>query len=299
MSNTSHSVTYTLRLPEKLKGRLEATATNRGLSLNQLILEIIDQKYLAAGFSDRMTVQTRGRSLVVRVRELKNHPPGMPMCHFFLDDPTRGMEVACYTFGFSEQFMRQLHIKEGQQYESIADLGLALLHHFNKTGLDITRLEWCQFPTISDRRIFQVQDGKTRGTQVFITSIEQFIAALHEELWLDRYLSVHAKRNLDARTLNELRQVAPQDKEILLDNIVEFEPTKRFAKIEEAIEEAVSKAKEKRCAFRFDCNDFVMIIDANSDINTLINKYWEFKHNEGIASGSAKNFPITAKSTNQ
>lgn len=285
MSSSSTSVTCTLRLPEALKTRLENSAAIRNLSLNQYVLDIIDQHYQAAGFVEGTNVTTNGRNLQIRIKQIKTHPPGMPMCWFFLDDVPRNMEVACYTFGFSSQFMWQLQIDERQQYRVIAEIGPSLLHYFNRQGLDITRLEWCQFPTIATRRILQVQDAKTR-MGAYIRSAEQFLSALQEGLWLDRLMNVRSSSNLDGRTLDAALTIFQQNKEINMDKIIEFEPSKRFIKIEEAIEEAVTKAREEKCTFRFDCNDFVMIIDANSDLNTLIRKYWEYKHNEGIANGS-------------
>lgn len=291
-STNSNSVTYTMRLPESWKTRLENSAANRNVSVNQFVLDIIDQHYKAAGFVEGTSIITNGRSLEIRVKQIKTHPPGMPMCFFYLDDLARGMEVACYTIGFSSQFMWQLGIEERQQYEVIAELGMALLHYFNRQGLDITRLEWAQFPTIANRRVLQVQDGKTRD-DVYIRTPEQFLSALQEDLWVDRLISVRSKNALDARSLETALTIFQQNKELRMENLVDFEPSKRFAKVEEAIEEAVSEAQKRKCTFRFDCNDFIMIIDSNSDVNTLINKYWEFKHNEGIENGSIISVPLT------
>jgi hypothetical protein len=285
MSNTSNTVTCTLRLTEALKARLENSASNRNISLNQHLLDIIEQHYKAAGFVDGTTIQANGRSLEIRVKQITTHPPGVPMCFFYLDDPSRNREVACYSFGFSSQFMRQLKIEENQQYNVISEIGLALIHYFNRNGQDITRLEWNQFPTITNRRVLQVQDAKTR-TDACILSADQFLSALQEGLWSDRLMNIHTQSNLDARAIDAVLTVFQQNKEVRMDAVIEFKPSTRFIKIEEAIEEAAEKAKKEKCTVRFNCNDFVMIIDANSDINSLINKYWEFKHNEGIANGS-------------
>lgn len=290
MPNPSNT-TYTLRLPEALKTRMEASADNRKISLNQLILDIIDQHYKAAGFAQGTSISTNGRNLEIRIKKIQAHPPGMPMCFFYLDDMARGMEVACYTFGFSSQFMWQLQIDENHQYEAIAEIGMALLHFFSHQGLDITRLEWCQFPTMGTRRVLQMQDAKTR-TGAFIRTAEQFSSALQENLWLDRLMNVRSSNKLDGRAVDAALVRLQQNKELKMENIVEFEPTKRFAKVEEAIEEAVTMAREKQCTFRFDCNDFIMLIDGSSDVNTLIDKYWEFKHNEGIANGTIISIPF-------
>jgi hypothetical protein len=290
VSNNSNSVTYTLRLPEALKTRMETSADNRKISLNQLILDIIDQHYKAAGLTQGTTISTNGRTLEIRVKQIQ-HPPGMPMCNFYLDDAARGMEVACYTLGFSSQFMWQLQVVESQQYQAIAEIGMALLHFFNRQGLDITRLEWTQFPTIDTRRVLQMQDAKTR-TGVFIRTVEQFSSALQEDLWLDRLMNVLPSNRLDGRAIDAALVTLQQNRELKMEKIVDFEPTKRFPKVEEAIEEAVAKAREKQCTFRFDCNDFIMLIDASSDVNTLIDKYWQFKHNEGLANGTIVPVPF-------
>lgn len=285
MSNPSNTVTCTLRLPESLKSRLENSADNRKISLNQHVTDIIEQYYKASGFVDGTAIDANGRTLEIRVAKITTHPPGMPMCFFYLDDPSRDKEVACYSFGFSSQFMWQLKIEESQQYNIIAEIGRALIHYYNKHGHDITRLEWNQFPTITNRRILQVQDAKTR-TEAFIRSSEQFLSALQDGLWSDRLMNAHSRSNIDARDIDAALTIFQQNKEIPMDTLIEFTPSRRFIKIEEAIEEAVAKATKERCSLRFDCNDFVMIIDGNSDVNSLIDKYWEFKHNEGIANGS-------------
>ncbi|MFA6213261.1 MAG: hypothetical protein WCT03_03905 [Candidatus Obscuribacterales bacterium] len=293
MAGTPNTVTCTLRLAEALKARLENSASNRNISLNQHVLDIIEQYYRAAGFVDGCGIQANGRSLELHVKPVSAHPPGLPMCFFFLDDPSRNKEVACYSFGFSSRFMRQLRIEESQQYNVISEIGLALIHYFNRNGQDITRLEWNQYPTISNRRILQFQDAKTR-TDDDIHSVEQFLSALQDGLWSDRLVSVHSKANLDARAIDAALVVFQQSKEIRMDRVIEFEPSKRFIKIEEAIREAFEKAKKEKCTVRFDCNDLVMFIDATSDINSLIDKYWEFRHNEGIANGSivSASFPF-------
>ncbi len=286
MSQALPTVTYTLRLTENLKSRLERSACNRNLSLNQLILEIIDRHYQAAGFAQGSTIMVHGRPLEIRVKHVTSHPPGMPMCFFYLDDPSRERELACYSFGFSTQFMRQLNIIENTPYEAIAELGMALLHYYSRNGYDITRLEWCQLPTVTNRRILQVQDTKTT-TGAYIRSLEQFMTALLEGLWVDRARSMPQRTiDLDGKTLEERLIECLKDEELPVDTIIEFEPSKSRLTVEEAIEEAVAKARERNCIYRFECNNFVMLIDTNSDTSTLINKYWEFKHNEGIANGT-------------
>lgn len=110
-------------------------------------------------------------------------------------------------------------------------------------------------------------------------------------------MNIRSSNRLDGRAVDAALVTLQQKKELKMENIVEFEPTKRFAKIEEAIQEAVAKARENQCTFRFDCNDFIMLIDGNSDVNTLISKYWEFKHKEGIANGTIISIPVNYPSS--
>lgn len=284
------TVTYSLRLPEELKARMEHSAANRKLSLNQYILDILEQHYSATGYLEGSSLIVGERTLDTRVKRLA-HPPGMPMCHIFLDDDSRGREVACYVLGFSSQFIWQLQIDESRQYEVIREVGQALLHALNRQGIDVTRLEWCQFPTMSNRRILQIQDAKTR-TGASIRSVDQFLVALKEGLWVDRLLNARAMTAIDGLTVDAAMTLFQQNKELKMENIIEFEPSKRFAKVEEAIDEAVDKARREGCTLRFNCNDFVMLIDSSSDANSLINRYWEFKHNEGVANGTIISVPL-------
>lgn len=189
--NAESTVTYTLRLAKDLRLRLERSASHRGMSINQLILDLVDQHYQAAGFVPGKGIKSGGRNLEIRIKD-KHHPPGMPTCSFFVDDPSREREVACYTFGFSSQFMWQVHIEEADQYKVIEEIGLALIHYYNRLGRNITKLEWDQFPTISNQRILQVQDAKTKNGS-YILSVESFLCALQEGLWDDRLERIDGK----------------------------------------------------------------------------------------------------------
>lgn len=68
--------------------------------------------------------------------------------------------------------------------------------------------------------------------------------------------------------------------------MIEFQPSKQFATIEEAIREAVQKAQELRQTFSVDCNGMQLIIQPESNVDKLLAKYWQFKHDQGVADGS-------------
>ncbi|MBK8223871.1 MAG: helix-turn-helix domain-containing protein [Candidatus Obscuribacter sp.] len=64
-----------------------------------------------------------------------------------------------------------------------------------------------------------------------------------------------------------------------------FEPRGRFVKIDDAINQAIEKAKETGGTYIFDCNGLSMTINKSSKADDLISKYWEFVHESNIKSG--------------
>lgn len=68
--------------------------------------------------------------------------------------------------------------------------------------------------------------------------------------------------------------------------VIDFTPSKQNALIEEAIAEAIAKARETGVTYRFNCNGLPMLIDSKSDADDLLNKYWQFDHENGVANGS-------------
>src|SRR6516165_2802200 len=121
------TTTYSLRLTDQWKGRLERNAENQGVSVNQLILDIIAQHYRTAGFHQGPTINLKnGRTLEIRVEQSKLDLPGMPTCWFYLDDPHRNREIASYQIGASQQLMRQFGVERKDEYTVVAELGKAL-----------------------------------------------------------------------------------------------------------------------------------------------------------------------------
>lgn len=74
--------------------------------------------------------------------------------------------------------------------------------------------------------------------------------------------------------------------------IINFEPRKRFSSIDEAIREAIDKAKKTGDAYRFDCNGLPMVIDCNSDAEELLERYWKYDHEQGVTSGRIVTVPF-------
>jgi hypothetical protein len=177
-------------MPARLKARLDRSAEALRTSVNQVIVDILDRKYKADGFTDASIVAGE-RKLSIRIESM-SHPPGMPMRAFYLDDPVREREVAHYEFGLSSQFMWQTHIEQSDQYAQLEEIGVALIHYFNQLGRDIARLEWDQMPTVRNKRILQIQDAKTQSGE-FILSLEAFLRTLKDGDWVDRYERVNGE----------------------------------------------------------------------------------------------------------
>jgi hypothetical protein len=183
--NKESITTYTLRLKDDLKARMERSAKKKGWSLNTLILDIIERHYQAAGFveGNRLTSRT-GRLYEIRVDASDSHPPDEPTCFFFIDDPKRDKEIAYYTIGLSRSLLRNLRVREEDQYAVIKEIGLALLSFYNASGKELSSLSWEQQPGYPNRRIIHLQE-----VPVEIESQEQFLILLREKAWTDKFLS--------------------------------------------------------------------------------------------------------------
>jgi hypothetical protein len=187
------TVTCTIRIPQRLKNRLDRSVETLGISLNQVIVDILESKYHAAGFIEDMKIRAGSRLLQISIQSV-NHPPGMPERRFCLVEQQSESTLASYIIGFSSQFMWQLHIQQADQYSQLEEIGLALFHYYNGHGQDITRLDWDQIPTIRNQRILQVQDAITKSGQ-YILSPESFIGALKTDDWVDRFQQENGEEN--------------------------------------------------------------------------------------------------------
>jgi hypothetical protein len=192
---TEQNTTCTIRIPNSLKTRLDIRSQALQISLNQLIVDILNRRYTDVGFAADQIIQVSSRQLRINI-DAMNHPPGMPQRRFVLHDSGADREFASYVFGLSHQFMWQLNIEQSEQYEQLSELGMALLHYFNNLGRDISRLEWDQFPTQRNWRILQVQDAKTSDGR-FISSVEDFLGVLKERKWIDRLERVNGHPSIE------------------------------------------------------------------------------------------------------
>ncbi len=196
----AETTNYTLRLPEKLKSRLERSARYRGLSMNQLVLEMIEHYYKAGRFTDGRDIYLKknGRKLEIRVKPVDLHAPGAPSCWFYLDDPIRNMEVAAYEIGISPNLARQFSVDVEERYDVVTNLGMSLIHHHNQNEQDITRLTWKQLPSRSDFRQIDWNDLK-RIDDLYIITEDDFHRALAQpHCWVDRHFEFPIKPILPA-----------------------------------------------------------------------------------------------------
>lgn len=196
--NKESVTTYTLRLRDDLKARMERSAKKKGWSLNALILDIIERHYQAAGFIEgtRFTSRT-GRLYEIRVHPSDTHPPDEPTCFFFVDDPKRDKEIAYYTIGLSRSLLRNLQVREHDQYDVIKEVGLALLSFYNNSGKELSSLSWNQQSDYPNRRIIYPQE-----VPVEVESQEQLLILLREKAWSDKFLSFQVISNQNIWSAN-------------------------------------------------------------------------------------------------
>jgi hypothetical protein len=181
--------TYSFRLPEQLKARMEHTAESRNLSFNQLLLEIIHRYYVRGGYIDSPTITSvLGREYDINIEESRPHPPDQPTCFFYLRDPISNKLQSYYTIGLTRSVIERLGISERSQYAVIYDVGLAMLHYYNRIGHEITALRWNQFPSYPNRRVLTTNDLVIGS--LHINSLEMLLQTLkgNEDNWQDQHL---------------------------------------------------------------------------------------------------------------
>lgn len=168
----------------------------RKISVNALIVELLEEHYDSAGFpSGNQIVGRNGRRMTVRVREDHNHAPGLPHCLFYIDDASTEKELACYTIGCSQQLLDRFAVNRDDQYKLTCELGIALLQYCNKVGMDITKLLWDQFPKDEYKRILNTKDLRTT-TGFYMLSADDFIRALRDGLWQDMHIEYKTYRTV-------------------------------------------------------------------------------------------------------
>jgi hypothetical protein len=183
------SVTYTLRLPSLLKARLERSAESSSLSLNQFILNLVENHYRLAGYVETTELINRGRNLRIDVKPDPMSAPGLPLSYFHIDSVEREVSIAKYGIGCSAGFLRLIGFSDKSNVEPvIADIGMALLNYHSRKNRDIAKLKWNLIPGVSNVRYFQQQDLKTQDG-AYLTSVEQLLAAMQQDIWKDRCLA--------------------------------------------------------------------------------------------------------------
>ena len=208
------SVTHTIRMPESLKARLEHSAANQNMSISQFVVHVLEQHYLAAGFASREIVVSRGRNLEIRIAPI-NHVVGQPSLMFFLDDSMRKREIGAYKIGISAEVESRFLFEKGDVYQAIEEIGIALLHFYNRLGRNLGQLSWKQFPNDHSFRLLEPKDLKT-NLGIHLMTLEEFLLALAEGQWTDRCdtaLSTDSLPNIDESVREALKRLWEENKQ--------------------------------------------------------------------------------------
>lgn len=192
MSNTDKkdgNTTLSIRLKEDLKNRLELLASANHKTVSQLVVELLTQHFHAAGFIENKIIETKyGRSYEIKTLVSNPHPPLEPTVFFFLHAPwLGGKEITYYTIGLSTSLLKDWRIKDEQKYSAIAEIGMALLTFYSKTGKELATLSWNQTVGYPNRRVLYPEDIPAE-----VESLHQFLTYLQhcEALeWDDRKLN--------------------------------------------------------------------------------------------------------------
>lgn len=167
--------TLSIRLKEDLKNRLEFLATANHKTVSQLVVELLTQHFHASGFIDNKIIETKyGRSYEVKTVPSNPHPPLEPTVFFFLHAPWLGdKEITYYTIGLSTALLKDWRIRDEHKYSAIAEVGMAMLTFYSKTGRELANLSWNQTAGYQNRRVLYPEDIPPE-----VESLHQFLSYL-------------------------------------------------------------------------------------------------------------------------
>ena len=176
---------FTLRLPEEYRKRLQLQADKKGISVNAHVLRILEIHLMNTGFGPTaITSTTSGRLFEIRT-ELVHDSVEDTTWAFFINEPKYEKERAYYMIGVGRNALRDWNVKDKATVAK--EVGLSLLNFYNRSGIEIDRIKWNQFPGPDNdgRRIIQVSEVPE--------TLEEFLSILMAGTWKDIYMEESEK----------------------------------------------------------------------------------------------------------
>jgi hypothetical protein len=174
-----------IRLPDEYRKRLQLQADKKGISFNAHILRVLEIHLMNSGFGPiSLTSTTSNRLFQLRCEPYVDNVDETTWA-FFVDEPKFEKERAYYVVGIGRTVLRDWQVKDKATVAK--EVGLALLNYYNRSGMEIDRLGWNQYPGPDNdgRRVLQVAEVPE--------TLEQFLDDLASERWTDKFVLQHEK----------------------------------------------------------------------------------------------------------
>jgi hypothetical protein len=172
-----------IRVPDEYRKKLQIQADKKGISFNAHILRVLEIHLMSSGFGPTSLTSASGRLFQIRVEPYVDNVDETSYA-FFIDEPKFEKERAYYLIGIGRSVLRDWQVKDKATVAK--EVGLALLSHYNRIGMELDRLVWDQFgPEHDGRRILQVAEVPE--------TLEEFLDVLLTDKWTDRYVKQDAK----------------------------------------------------------------------------------------------------------
>ncbi len=159
-------------------------ADKKGVSLNAHLLRVLEIHLMNSGFGPPSLTSPSGRLFQIRCEPYLDNIDETTWA-FFIDEPKYEKERAYYLIGIGRTILRDWNVKDKATVSK--EVGLALLAYYNRTGIEIDRLLWNQYPGPDNdgRRVLQVSEVPE--------TLEEFFDLLMTEKWSDKFVSQDEK----------------------------------------------------------------------------------------------------------
>ena len=166
-----------IRLPDEYRKRLQLQADKKGISFNAHILRVLEIHLMNSGFGPTsLTSMSSNRLFQLRSEPYLDNVEETSWA-FFVDEPKFEKERAYYVIGIGRTILRDWQVKDKSTVAK--EVGLALLSFYSRSGMEIDKLIWSQYPGPDNdgRRVLQVAEVPE--------TLEQFLDDLAAEKWID------------------------------------------------------------------------------------------------------------------
>jgi len=179
------SKNLTLRLPDEFHRQLAAQASRQGLTLNGLLVGIVNRHLLESGYAPGVIKSLSGRLFEINFEPIADTYDDYFCGRFdiFENHPLYNKRRAHYIIGVSRSLIGQ-----ADPYDVVKDIGLGLLNSYNRRGLEIDQIAWQRGPKDPSSPSPTMKDNWRYIGSSTTKNISEFLVSLARNHWKDELL---------------------------------------------------------------------------------------------------------------